>query len=427
MAIALSALPPVGPCGTVADFTFTVTRTSGAAVVGQQVLVSLPLGCRWPDGAPGSKTLATDGSGRITVSGVKASVIGTFVVWGRISPDGAMATTTLNVAAAVAGTYAPDGTTRTLPGIDLNTTAIGGNLFLTALQQLYWYDGGATPPQYRLIDSGVTSASGQHYAGPSATGSAIEVDMVSYVANGVATTWQSGSGGAPAVSRTLASVPSGATAVGWNTWLDSTGNLYHGNAIMAVGVTSAMTQHAVDANGTAQDWITYADAFRGYATTALNGSPVTPRYFLFPSGGSVKRRVVGWGTFLAENGELHIFSEAGALTTIAGVADASALHVSTPGGLDRALVSYVTTDGTAVWSETGGTSRSQFIGAGARAAGGTAFLGTDAKLWLGSTLFSTAAIIATDVQSANGYHQADGGAAGQNWVGWTQRLPSQCL
>lgn len=417
--IAAALLPsPAGACGPSGDFSFSVTTQPGdVPAPSTAVIVTLPAGFSYGDGSTGAKSFISDGDGKVIVTGVTTSSIpGSYGVAAQIAPAGASTVLPIEVTGAVAGEHASNGTSRDLPGIALDSTALAWNLFLTPTGDLYWYDHSATPSSYHLIDSGVTSAKGQHYTGPSGA-SIIEVEMVAFVADGVAKTWQRAlSGGAPATS-TFSSVPSPATAVGWNTYLTPGGALYYGNTVFATGVTSAIAQHEENSAGVVFDWITYVDATGGHTARSSGGAPTIINNFGLLAG--LNATAVGWNTYLTAAGDLYHWTGAGAITRIAsGVASASAQHTSA-GGTDRDLISYVNTAGTAFWRTGAGTPQSQSVGVGAVAKGWRTFLGADERLWLGTQ------VLATGVQSADGYHENSTDGSEFDWVAWTRK--TQCF
>lgn len=112
--------------------------------------------------------------------------------------------------------------------VPTGVTAVGHNFVLAPNGDLYRSDG-------TLIASGVTAAVGDQL-GDSSTGIS---DGVSFIQNGVAMSWEVLQSSAP-VSTTFASVPAGATPVGWNFFLTSDGALYHGNDLVATNVLSAV-------------------------------------------------------------------------------------------------------------------------------------------------------------------------------------------
>lgn len=114
--------------------------------------------------------------------------------------------------------------------VPLGGAAVGHNFYLAASGDLYHSTGA-------LVASGVTAAVGDQL-GDLTTGA---TDGVSFIQNGVAGSWEwlPLTPGAP-ISTTFASVPAGATPIGWNFFLAPDGSLYHGNDVVAQNVVSAV-------------------------------------------------------------------------------------------------------------------------------------------------------------------------------------------
>ncbi|MGC3986509.1 MAG: Cys-Gln thioester bond-forming surface protein [Pseudorhodoferax sp.] len=80
-----------GVCTPVGNFIFTVTTGSGTPVAGEAVTVTLPTGLLWADSTTGSKTLHSDASGVVTVTGLQAVTLGELVVTAQVVSSGEVA------------------------------------------------------------------------------------------------------------------------------------------------------------------------------------------------------------------------------------------------------------------------------------------------------------------------------------------------
>ncbi|NQX28140.1 hypothetical protein HQQ81_12400 [Microbacteriaceae bacterium VKM Ac-2854] len=401
----------MGACQDFSDVQFEV-RSNGVPSAGQSVLITLPSGFTWADGTPGStRVFTSDANGLVTVAPITAGAVpGTATITATVLPNGPTAGATVEVAGAVAREFSTlNNFYRQLGGIPLNSAAIAWNIFLAPNGDLFWYDSSASPVSYFLIDSGVTSAVGQHYTGPHASQSLVEVDQVTYVAGGVAKTWQRAlNAGAPA-SASFGTI-AGAVAVGGATYLAGT-TLYHGNTVIATGVTSAVAQHYAAPNGSVMDLITYVDATGGHTGTH-NGTTYSPanNFGLVPAGSTA----VGWNTFLAPNGNLWYYAGGAAISVIASnIVSATAQH-GTAGGGQYDFLTYVNSSNVGTWRRSDGASTGTVNLPGpAKAKGWRTFLTDAGQLYYGATLRDTG------VQSANGWHEPESAGTEQDWLAWT--------
>ncbi|KTS64548.1 hypothetical protein NS206_07675 [Microbacterium testaceum] len=139
-------------------------------------------------------------------------------------------------------------------GKSVTTTLSGGYKFsdgTTTNTQVSGSNGRVNLPAINVPSSGGTSPT------TATTGSVTASATIKGTANSTAKTW-SNQGGFKAYN----SVPTGSTAVGWNTFLTSNGDLYYVNGLLAQNVTSAVAQHteapsdfvAFVSNGTAKTW-----------------------------------------------------------------------------------------------------------------------------------------------------------------------------
>ncbi|MFJ4165491.1 hypothetical protein ACIPY5_08035 [Microbacterium sp. NPDC089698] len=277
-------------CGPLGDVVLNLTSNGTTPDAGKTVTVSLPAGLRWADGSTAPKSFSpTDTTGRITIpSGQILGVTATSAVLTATSSTGATATAPVVVTPNL---VARDW--RAGDGVILTFTpparrSVGWNFFLGADGGLYHGD--------NLIAPNVTSAVGDTQMNSAGT----TLDGVAYIdENGVAKTWLWD----PATNGTAATssaVPAGATAVGWNFFLASSGDLYHGNDLVDTGVTSAVGEQI---SGQAES-VTYVSNGQAKVYVVNPADPANPArgdFTAVPTG----VRAVGHNFLLAPNGDLY--------------------------------------------------------------------------------------------------------------------------
>ncbi|WKK72834.1 hypothetical protein Q0F99_08110 [Rathayibacter oskolensis] len=303
-------------CGTISNVVVQLT-TDGTtpAGAGQQIDVTLPSGWTFADGST-VYSWPTDGTGSITLPDITVPIGGGD---GTILASSGSLTNTAGVSAptvTVAKTTSFSNgvaTNDTADQVPSGSTVVGWGSFLAPNGDLYHAND--------LWASNVTSADVQHIDSPA------PADFLTYVENGVAKTTSFSNG--VATNDTADQVPSGSTVVGWGSFLAPNGDLYHANDLWASNVTSADVQH-IDSPAPA-DFLTYVENGVAKTTSFSNGVATNDTADQVPSGSTV----VGWGSFLAPNGDLYHANDLWA----SNVTSADVQHIDSPAPAD--FLTYV--------------------------------------------------------------------------------------
>jgi len=411
----------VGRCAAATGITFVVTQ-NGTPVPGESVIVTIPADWSWSDGTPGQTVaLTSDADGIVKVPSAQVmSVGGNATVSAQLASGGPIATVTMPVSGTVAReVWRRDSGTqmaiRDMGGVPDGSAAIAWNVFLAPDGGLYVYHRGAG---YILLSSGVTSVNAQHYTENPLSGSGSEVDLVTFVAGGVAKTWTSdGAGSQSVVSR--GPVPGGTQVVGWNSYLTAAGKLTvsYDTVVAASGVTSATVQHEVNPDGTVNDYVNFVNGTGGHTRRYSGAGLVASSDYTSVPAGSI---AVGWNSYLASNGTLYRQN-----TSVAtGVVSARAQHTtvtSTPAS-QTDEITWVTSSGTGTTQTWGGvvgtTSFSLNYGAGAKVVGSNSFLTADGTLYHGDEQLDSAVVTAHSWRE-RGIAADLGTAPVADWIAWT--------
>jgi hypothetical protein len=200
-------------------------------------------------------------------------------------------------------------------GIPTGSKAIGWVTWLAPNGDLYY--GG------NVLAQNVTSATADHRE----NGTGYSRDFLSFVSNGKAYVWYSGSAGIEA----KANVPTGSKAVGWLTFLAPNGDLYYNNTLLDTNVTSARNDHTEPGSGYQRDFISLVSNGTAKAYySSQSGGPTA--WSGIPTGSTA----IGWATWLAPNGNLYY--NGGLLAK--NVAYATAQHNENGTGFSRDFLTY---------------------------------------------------------------------------------------
>ncbi|WP_424468059.1 hypothetical protein [Pseudoclavibacter helvolus] len=185
--------------------------------------------------------------------------------------------------------------------VPAGTRAVGWETFLYPSGELW------TSRNIRVNDpltgvptSTVSSAVVRHLQDSGTTPPDVVADYIAYVdATGAHVVRRTGAGAVSGAS--YPSVPLGSTAVGWNTFLSASGDLYYQNTVVATGVVSATAQHTVTDSGQASDKITWVTA-AGVGASAVYGFGAGSVTYATNFGPNAK--VVGYEGILTQSEEL---------------------------------------------------------------------------------------------------------------------------
>jgi hypothetical protein len=267
-------------CAISQGVTVTATSDGTTPVAGTPIVVSLPAGLNWADGTVGDKTVTTDANGQAVLPDINTSAVGgTYTLTATGNGTTATGTVTTTDATTARVWRSSDGFMWNFTSVAAGAVAIGHDTYLTAGGDLYFGD--------QLVASDVSSAA------TGLVGVEANDPHVTFVQNGVASSWSAASG----ATSTFGAVPAGASALGHATFLTAGGDLYYGNDLVASGVSSATTG------------LLGAEANLPHVTFVQNGEAkswsletgATNTYGAVPAGAVS----VGHATFLTAGGDLY--------------------------------------------------------------------------------------------------------------------------
>ncbi|PPF21784.1 hypothetical protein C5C18_15055 [Rathayibacter tritici] len=220
----------VNACGTLKDVTVKATTDGTTPVAaGTMISVTLPEGLTWSDGATGTKSFPADGSGQVTLSGIRSTTNYNETVSMKAAQGSTRTTAPVkiqNATVAVAfrgGTgIAPDDSYQSVPA---DSKVIGDAYYLAPNGDLY--EGN------KVVATGVKTAN------------FVYADNNTYRLSWTTAT-SSFREGTNLKREEFTKVPDGATAIGDGFYLTSDGNIYQGNTLYKSGVTSAHFDYAED-------------------------------------------------------------------------------------------------------------------------------------------------------------------------------------
>jgi hypothetical protein len=352
-------------CAVSQGVTVTATSDGTTPVAGTPIVVSLPAGLNWADGTTGDKTVFTDANGQAVLPDINTSAVGaTYTLTATGNGTTATGTVTTTDATTARVWRSSDGFMWNFTSVAAGAVAIGHDTYLTAGGDLYFGD--------QLVASGVSSAA------TGLVGLDASDPYVTFVQNGVASSWSAAS----AAVSTFGAVPAGASVLGHATFLTSGGDLYYGNDLIASGVSSATTGLL----GTQANLPHVTFVQNGEAKSWSLETGITNTYAAVPAGAVS----IGHATYLTSGGDLYygndlIASGVSSATTGLLGADANLPHVT-----------FVQNGEAKSWSlETGTTNTYGAVPAGAVSVGHATYLTSGGDLYYGNDLLAAGVVSAS--------------------------------
>ncbi len=260
-------------CATLASVAITVTR-GGLSAAGVPVTVTLPDGLTWTDGTASARVLTSSGTGEVVLTALQAPAnTGIYTV--SASAESIITTARVTITGAV-GTPTAWQNYR-LTSLDRNTTFANvpssatplGNNYFFADNTLYW--GNDRNVGGLVVATGVAEAIAFHGNDGDYASAYVGGRWVSYAGN--------------SVSATYASVPSSATALENNYFLDGT-TLWFKNTVVSTSVVNARGWHGGNTDYAdvliGSTWATYAGTgvYETYSAVPAAATPIGNKYFL---------------------------------------------------------------------------------------------------------------------------------------------------
>ncbi|QWL32746.1 hypothetical protein [Rathayibacter toxicus] len=304
-------------CGTITGVQVKRTVDGTAPDPGKTVSVTLADGYTFADGTT-TYSGTTDANGLITLPDIKVPAKGGNSNFSASSDSlAATAPVSATAAAGTAQTFGEGYTKEAFTKVPTGSTAVGFRTYLSSSGDLYYKD--------TLIASGVKNAVAELDAN--------NATRVTYVASdGTASVWNESADPA----ETYKSVPKNSTAVGFRTYLSSSGDLYYKDTLIASGVKNAVAE--LDANNATRVTYVASDGTASVWNEQTNQPAET--YTSVPKNSTA----VGFRTYLSSSGDLYYKDTLIASGVKNAVAELDANNAT--------RVTYVASDGTAsVWNE----------------------------------------------------------------------------